>query len=545
MASRTSTSPARTWVVLLLVAALGLATVPAGQAQTRAAIQLSVTADPGTVSPGGTGVYTLTLKNAGNATAYGIHVEVRDVDDGLVIPGDQRVSQGGLAAGSSTTTSPFRFKVNASAPPGVYQATFEIDYRYNTGSGSASDAFTFSHAIRVQATPALLVEAFEPNLLEPGGSAEGAITLANRGSGTFTDILGTWSAENKTLLPFGGGNTFHVDALGPGEVTQVPVQVAAKSGAAPGLYAVTVGLTYRDAGGAELTSTSTVGVEIGAREGAEVLVSIQEVGTNSVTLAATNIGVTPITGVQVQLLPSAGFHITGRDTAVLGNLAPGAFLTASYTIDRLDDAAEANVSAKVRYTDRGGAQRVEVQSLGQLGIPGTSDDILVTVQEIDSDTLLLAVSNVGTHPITGVQVRVLPGDDLEITNTDTIAVGNLEPGAFGTAAFEVEHTGAIFPFRTTAQVVYTDEHGDRQTHTQEVQVAGPPNDEPLGGGNGALIGAAAVLLVVAAVAGIIWHRRRRKAEEEAAAKEAEEEWERLGRERDEERDEAAADDGWG
>ncbi len=489
---------------VLVLAAIILASMPvAGQV---AVLQGTASADPSTLAPGTTGRIELTLTNVGNASITRMEARIQSADPGILASGSTDL--GGLTAKGAMTVSPFAFEVPSDTKPGTYTIRVAVTYIYTTGTGTGANSLTLSAPVRVASPATLLVSGVEPSQLSHG-SQQATFTLTNQGAGTFTNILGTWTSEADAILAHGSSSSFFVAAIGAGNATKIPLQVAVRPDAAPGFYALTFQLHYQDPGGAVLASTSVVGVQV-ASSGLQVEVSIQDAGRNSITLAATNVGPATVTGVQIHVVARSGASVQGRDTAVLGNLERGQFLTAEFDI-----ASQDVDHVVVAYTD-GGVRVRTTQALRGVAASGMGD-IIVSIQALDSDTLTLAITNTGLTPVTGVQATLIPRAGLRIRDADTLALGPLEPGAFGTLEFEVSRLDG--DMAADVVVAYTDDAGARKATTQAISREGA---------SGSAVPGAAGLLAAVLVGGgafLLWRRRKAQAAEEAQS--AEEEWERL------------------
>ncbi len=341
-------------VATLLVLGFAASLLVGGAAAAEATLQLSPSVVPGTVPPGGTGTVAIELKNVGVVAANRVESWLVEADDAFVVAPATTVAIGPLAASASTAVSPFSFRVPASTEPGVYHALFQLQYWWVYGSTQTAQ-FTYTVTLTVRALEGLLVEGLEPAVLELGVDTPAVIGLVNLGPTAFTHVQGAWTSASGAVLPVGSTNTFFVMVLGPGERIGVPVVLSAKPDATPGLDSLSFSVDYLDAAGNPLEASAVLGLRIADPEGSDLVVSVQDVDADEVTFAVTNVGLRPVTGVQVRVLAAPGLRITEADTMALGNLAAGEFALAKFGVQRTEGAprvVEAAVAAS--YTDASG-----------------------------------------------------------------------------------------------------------------------------------------------------------------------------------------------
>ena len=341
---------------LILVALV----VPSGESA--AIIQLTPSVSPTSFTPGGVGAILLTIKNSGNVTAFQMETRLVSADAPVKVNQTGTIALGGIGALETTTVTPFTLAVARDAAPGIYRVDATLNFQYLEGGVTRYNSFSYGVPIVVRATENLVVQGVVPDRLEPGSDVPAVIKIANTGPSEYLNVAGSWTSSGNTILPLGGTNQFQIASVAPNSVVEVPVRLAASSGSAPGLYALTFQLRYNDVGGNAHNATSTLGLWLGSGSGSDLSVNIQNITDDTITVAVTNVGLKGVTGVRVRLVPTKGFSLDDSDTIVLGNILPGEFKTATYDIDRIG--SDAAATADVEYTDSLGQRRGTTETLG-------------------------------------------------------------------------------------------------------------------------------------------------------------------------------------
>jgi hypothetical protein len=343
-------------LALAFAAAFALLAMASPVAESATAVlQLTPSANPSTIVPGGSGTVVLTLRNAGDTLAFTIETYVVRTQGPIVVNETGNVNLGGLGPGVTTVLSPFTFTVDRDAPPGIYRIEGSISFSYLDGGVTRFNSFSYSVAIVVRPAANLVVASLTPDRFPLGVEIPTVIRVANLGGSEYLSVAGLWTTTQNTILPLGGSNRFQIASVPAGGFVDVPVRVAASTQAAPGLYGISFQLNYLDTAGNVYNSTSTVGVLLGSVGASDVSVHVQNLSRSELTLVVTNIGIQPLTGIQVRLLPQDGLDLDASELIVVGNLLPGEFRTAIYDIRRT--ANNGTALAEVQYTDSLGQRR--------------------------------------------------------------------------------------------------------------------------------------------------------------------------------------------
>ena len=329
-------------------------------------IEASFSTNPITVAPGSDGYLQLTLKNAGTAGAYNIQVNGISYDPYITVDSSGIRNLGSLGSGDSTTYL-FKFSVSSSAPTGLYTIRFSINY-YNSADYSWSE-INPTAVVSVQAPSSLGISSVEPSTLSAGETTNLNFSLVNSGVGAISNIVLTWQMPDNEILPLGISNRQIIPSLNGGSSVTVPVNVAVSSSASPGVYPMTISLSYFDKSGTKQNVTTSVGIKIGGTTDFDVVVQDSSSGTTSLSIA--NIGVNPATSVSVSIPNQQNFAVSGAASTFLGILNPGDFGVASFQIssrfstanrsatasaNQIPDARNLNV--EISYSDTSGERQV-------------------------------------------------------------------------------------------------------------------------------------------------------------------------------------------
>lgn len=355
----------RTAIAFVVAALLLLVAAPPVQA---AAAQLQVTAAPSPSDPvaGTPGSITLSLTNAGDATAFRIQLIVQRVDPAIQINNTGYVSVGALGVGDSTTITPYVYWIPSETPPGVYLAEFRIEYAYDSGTATEYGGFTVATTITVRSAPALRLGPLVPDELMAGSTAVLNLTLRNAGFTPLTRIEGAWLDAEKILVPRGEGNLIFVSRLEAGQSVKVPIRVAATASASE-LRQLTFTFTYSDGSGRQTTTASTFAIHV--QSNPMLRVALDEWLEDSITLSISNVGTGIAQSVEVRILPDGPVRSRPAAAIFLGNLDPGDHTTATFSpASVVRSLLDAPLQAQVAFTDADGVRRTETQSL-DLGEP--------------------------------------------------------------------------------------------------------------------------------------------------------------------------------
>lgn len=288
-------------------------------------VQVTSTVNPTPISPGTDGYVQLTLTNSGKDTATSIQI-VGSSSDSSILLAQSSVNLGALANGQ-TTTSLVKFTVPSSASSGLYNIKFAINI-CSTGCTEIDQTVV----VTVQSPSAAEITSIQPDTLSAGQSATLNFNLVNQGNSAINNIILTWQTPNNELLPLGLSNRQYIASLNGGQSLIIPINVSVGSSVSPGVYPLSVELSYFDRSGIKQNVTSTIGIKVGGSTDFDVAVQQYVSGTLSLSIA--NIGVNPATSVSVSIPAenNTNYAVTGASSSFLGTLNAGDFTVANFQI---------------------------------------------------------------------------------------------------------------------------------------------------------------------------------------------------------------------
>ncbi len=365
------------------------------------------------------------------------------------------------------------------------------------------------------------------------------VTMANVGNVTAfaVDVEVTYIDEPLVIL---GLDKVRLGGLGAGESTTAsPFRFHVPGDTEPGTYQVRLLVRYNYVDIAENDERETLSLSLPVTVSSAPTLFVTgfspdslEAGTRAtVGVTLTNHGPGRFVNVlgnwssaEDVLLP-----VGSSNTFHIASLGPGNETTIPFTVYVDDDAKAGSYPVTFRFTyrDAAGSLLTDTATVGVEVRQAARHPIQVTIQDIDKDSLTLAITNSGTKPLTAVQLTLSPGDGLQIDAADTIALGALLAGEFKEATFDVERPRSDAPIDTTVQVTYTDENGQRHTSEHTVQRAGTAPAPPPSPGTIAGAAVTSVVLIAGIVTAIILITRRAKERRARAAKEAQDAWQHM------------------
>ena len=344
-------------------------------------IQSTFSTNPITASPGSDGYIQMTLKNAGTVAANRITISYVSFDSDIIPSAGWTGDLSSLGAGDSTI-SLFKFHVSERATSGLHTVTFYIDY----GADYVTRTINPNVIINVQTPSTLELTSINPSSLNPGEKRSVTFTITNEGSSPITNAIFTWTSSGNTILPLGSGNRVVIPAIGANSYYNLSVDVSVSPDATPGIYPLTTVLQYTDKSGTSQTINLTAGIEIGGETDFDV--SLQEATAGTVTLSVANIGVNPVTSVAISIPQQDMFSVTGASSVFLGDLNPGEYTIASFTLTSRNvtqgipartnasqprNMTEGNLlKVEISYTDTTGSRQKVQKEVSVTGLLSTS-----------------------------------------------------------------------------------------------------------------------------------------------------------------------------
>lgn len=124
------------------------------------------------------------------------------------------------------------------------------------------------------------------------------------------------------------------------------------------------------------------------------------------------------------------------------------------------------IIVNLQYTDKNGNNQLITSSVGMEITSETDFDIVL--QDITSNSLSLIVINVGNSEAYSVVVKLLPNNLISVINSVSSVLGNLAPGDYSTANFNIRFreknfTNSRANNSLVVEISYTDSSGIRRT----------------------------------------------------------------------------------
>ncbi|MEM7821780.1 MAG: hypothetical protein QXX38_03155 [Candidatus Aenigmatarchaeota archaeon] len=327
-------------------------------------VQATLSTYPSIILPGNEGYVQLVLKNSGTGVASRIKISQVSYDKTIIPSGTWTGDLSPLAIGDSTTYF-FKFKVSDNALPGLYLITFYIDYN----SDSTTKTIKQNVIVNVQSASALELLSIAPSSLKSGEKVKMKFTITNKGSNSVNNVIFSWSSLGNLILPIGSGNRVLIPSIEGNSNYEVETEVSVSPSASPGIYPLNILLQYTDRTGVNQSISLVTGIEITGETDFDV--SIEEITTNSLTLAVANTGAYTAYSVIVKIPQQQSLRLTGSSTNILGNLNAGDYTLATFQISFVNftritssremtrnfTSEERNLLVEISYTDALGIRR--------------------------------------------------------------------------------------------------------------------------------------------------------------------------------------------
>jgi hypothetical protein len=133
----------------------------------------------------------------------------------------------------------------------------------------------------------------------------------------------------------------------------VPVTRIADPGVASGVYVLNADMDYTIGSNISKTINLEIGMFVGGS--GEFYLSLQESQASAISLSVANIGVNPATSVVVSIPEQQNFTVTGPSSSFIGNLNPGDFTLASFSV--VPKGSQGMLKVDISYTDTNGRRQ--------------------------------------------------------------------------------------------------------------------------------------------------------------------------------------------
>lgn len=460
----------------------------------------SYSVTPASVSPGGSGIISLTVSNtvsttAANAKIYGVALSL--YPDSAISTSD-RVNIGDLDSGASTVIAiPFYSKPDAKS--GVYVVEIRA-----IGSGGTYIQTT-TVPVTISNAPILSISSNKDvvNDLEPI-----SITVENNGGVAKRFRL----SINSTKFAFSGQDEVYADVVSGSMIFNVTLD---SRNAQDGANDVPFVLRYQDEIGNQISESKNIRVtvkkenlDIGFVQESEVITMKDSILKFAIKNSGKEIG-------NVRVSPAADtIRLKDASEFKLGDLLPGQEIEVSLPVFASASPGINYVDFKVKYVEKG----VEKEQTVSVPITITSDaDVSVYLDAKPSPlaigqehTISVLVSNLGSYEISSVDVSISSPamDSLDIQ--DKAYIGGLNKDDFSTVQFKVK-VKDLQPgnYPINVAVNYRDQSGEWKHKTIAVEVV---INEPVAQGNGSSLYLIVGLIIVIA---IVWYFKFRVKKQDA------------------------------
>ncbi|MDD5148487.1 MAG: hypothetical protein PHH08_03410, partial [Candidatus ainarchaeum sp.] len=279
---------------------------------------------PANINAGDFASLAVTVKN--NAINYVIPDLNGSIDLGSQFePIQNKDFLSGIKPGSVQTLI-FKFRVKENTTPGYYPVSLTTSY---TREDSTVSRQTQAVSIPVSNAGKNLDVTISPKVINPGNQTNVVFKLKNPNGNAVSNIAFSWAEATNLLLPVGSDNKGYVPVIQAGGEEAVSYVIAADPNITPGIYPITVTMTFNDVNGAR-TQASQVGLIIGGSTDFEVNAEISTSSQLSISIA--NIGSNNAGAVVVKILPQGGIRVSGSSTSIIGNLNKGDYTIANFSL---------------------------------------------------------------------------------------------------------------------------------------------------------------------------------------------------------------------
>ncbi len=434
---------------------------------------------PTHIRAGETATLNITLKNLGTEQAVRVSAGLDPGDLAPIDPVGPTKTQIEVAHGAAPASSfgavnqaeeiilSFSVKVKPNASAGTYNLPLILNW---SGSDGASRSQTIYLGIVVESNhfTALSITGFRPTLISPGEETTLSFTLSNEGDITLENIEVSWTSGDGSFKPLGSVETAYIELLDPKGDELISFKASADQNASSGLHSLDISLTYQDASGKKKTASYTPAVEVERAPEPELNIkmgplSLSPGGTFAVEMDISNNGASSLHDIVVvwssedkAILPAGG-----DNRIALNGLEAGATATVPIDVIAGFTTGVYPVDIEVSYYDELDKLHKHSTTIGaQIG-GGT--DFQVSLQQSSGTEQSITVGNIGANTATAVVVSIPRQDGYAAVGPSEVFLGNLDPGDFSVASFNVApRTGGSSRQPLEIDVAYTGTDGRRR-----------------------------------------------------------------------------------
>lgn len=290
------------------------------------------------------------IENKGSDSVSNLILELVPAYPFELVSGESAVKDLGTLNGYQTDDDmkiiKFKVKVNDNASAGSYELDFK---NYKEGSSVKTQKTIY---VDVKNQDSAEVIHIDKSTLIPGKETPLKFTINNMGTASLNDITFKWENSDKAILPVGSDNRKYIKSIPAGGSAELEYKVIADTSIDPGLYKLTLTLSYTPVNGAEQVISTIAGVYVGGKTDFDIAFSDQSAGEVSFTIA--NIGSNPANSVSVNVPEQRGWEVSGSSSSIIGNLNQGDYTIASYTMSGRTE----TINLEVAYTDTMGIRQL-------------------------------------------------------------------------------------------------------------------------------------------------------------------------------------------
>ncbi|MFP4118553.1 MAG: COG1361 S-layer family protein [Candidatus Woesearchaeota archaeon] len=359
-------------MILIVILALILATMPIAQAQDEAQLTVDLLKyEPSPAQPGQYVTVTLELENLGNEDAKNAAIEVVDQFPFTIISQSEAREVIGNLKGQRSYVVDLKLKVSSEAVVG--ENDLKIRFTSDIGNNNWQET---TKTIRVKSNQAALSISdvnTDPEEFISGEPGEVKLTVKNTADVVLRDIgvqlnLINPEAGQSGELPFtpvGSSEEQRVSKLNPGELKTLTYQLNTDAEARPGFYKIPVATTYFDEEGTEYEKTNIIGVAVMAKPQLKVfldqttIANAEEQGT--ATIKFVNKGIHDLKFLDVELLEGEGYTILSSDKDYIGDLDSDDYRTQDFRLKTSRENAKLRLAAN--YMDDNNKEYEQIYEL--------------------------------------------------------------------------------------------------------------------------------------------------------------------------------------
>jgi hypothetical protein len=446
-------------------------------------------ASPLEIRAGESTVLNLTLKNLGTEQALRVGASL-DPDDtspidpiGIIKTQIEEATEGypsssfGAVNQAEEITLSFKVTAKHNATTGTYNVPLTLEWGETEVAGGTHYQTLFIGMTVLEAPFASLsIKTIEPTVFMPGEEMTMAFTLLNEGQEEVKDIVLSWSSTDDVITPLGSSNSVYITNLTKGQELEIPVNGIVNQNATPGIHPLSISLTYYDSNENQKTSNFSSAVSILRKLEPEVDVKLSPVVLNpgeksEVVFEITNLGTSTVRDIVVvwTAQDNAVLPLGSGNRITISSLEVDESITVPVQVVSGFEYGVYTLSLEVYYFDA--LDEIHENSINMGAVIGGETGFQVSLQQSSETSTSFSIGNIGVNPATSVVATIPPQEGFAVTGASESFLGNLEPGDFSVASFEIVPMGPSLG-GLQIEVSYTGTDGARQTITSVVNMPG-------------------------------------------------------------------------